>query len=311
MIWTTQFNRSLSVVLSGLLPLSACKTAPQQTESLVKVTNSNESKEPYSIWLFQGNFLCTATIVGPDLLLTAAHCAKSANLTEYAAYQNFPKVGPGPVAYKIKERFIHPDYKEGELNPLVDLALLRTDKKFDAAPKKLQMELPEPGDTIKLVGYGQTIAGDPASNPNALQHSATTSLPVEIEIKTINGAVRYVDKSGRDSYSQDDLVTWSLFSDAFKKGILNFCGSAGPDQEAASKCKGASIASGDSGSAIFIDDRIIAVTSTVAVVPDRVWSNAPLVAHPEPQKFFCKAKAKGLTLSWVHRDNSPARLTCR
>lgn len=310
MIKIVKWIRPYCFILFALLTLSRCKTTYQNNESLIKVTNGIESKEPFSIALFQGRFLCTATIVGPDLLLTAAHCATSENLGDYTAYQWFREKGPGPVGYNIKERLIHPDYKDDQKNPLTDLALLRTDKEFDASSKKLLVELPDPGDTIQLVGYGNTIAGNHDSNPQGKQFKSTAKLPVEIEIKVINGETRYADKSGRDTYSQDDLVNWYLFIDAFKKGVLSFCGSAGPDQEATSKCKGASIANGDSGSAIFLEDRIIAVTSTVSVLSDRVISNAVLVAHPETRKFFCSAEKKGFKPMWIHRNNSPAQLTC-
>ena len=111
-------------------------------------------------------------------------------------------------------------------------------------------------------------------------------------------------------YTQDDLVNWYLFSDNLQKGILEFCGNAGSAQDTKFKCKGASIASGDSGSAVFQNDKIIAITSTVSVLPDRVWSSATLVSHPGGQKFFCAALARGFVLSWAHVDNSTARLAC-
>jgi hypothetical protein len=294
----------------GLAAFSACKTTNRANRGHVKVTHGSESQEPSSIVLFRGGHLCTATIVAPDVLLTAAHCAVSENLADYAAFQNFPKFGPGPVAYEIKDRFIHPNYKAGIADPTVDLALLRTDKPFDIEPKKLQMEAPKPGDVINLTGYGETIAGDQRSNPDAKQYSASTILPLEIEIKTINNEVHYVDKSGLDTYTQDDLVNWYLFSDNLQKGILEFCGNAGSAQDTKFKCKGASIASGDSGSAVFQNDKIIAITSTVSVLPDRVWSSATLVSHPGGQKFFCAALARGFVLSWAHVDNSTARLAC-
>ena len=304
-------SRAWLWICLGLASFSSCKTTHRAHGSRVKVTHGTESQEPSSIVLFRGGHICTATIVAPDVLLTAAHCAVSENLADYAAFQNFPKFGPGPVEYGIKDRFIHPNYKAGVADPTVDLALLRVDKPFDIEPKKLQMEAPKAGDVIKLTGYGETIAGDHQSNPDARQYSASTTLPLEIEIKIINNEARYVDKSGLDTYTPDDLVIWDLFSDNLQKGVLQFCGDAGSAQNSKTKCKGSSIASGDSGSAVFQNDKIIAVTSTVSVLPERVWSSATLVSHPGGKRFFCAALARGFALSWAHVDDSMATLECK
>ncbi len=97
-----QFFQKLAIV-SAVLSLAACLPSRNSNTEL-RVTYGKPSRDPSSVTLFQNDFLCTATVVGKDLLLTAGHCADSEVLKDYSVYQHFPKSGaPGPMLTKLKK----------------------------------------------------------------------------------------------------------------------------------------------------------------------------------------------------------------
>jgi V8-like Glu-specific endopeptidase len=110
--------------------------------------------------LFGGGFssvrLCTATLVGPATLLTAAHCVTLPNGRARSP------IGLGFVAgwdgerheaaASVEEIVLHPDaVQEGEINVAHDLAILRLNR---ALPNEfVNVGSAEPSGSFALVGY--------------------------------------------------------------------------------------------------------------------------------------------------------------
>lgn len=98
-----------------------------------------------------------ATLVAPDILLSAAHCNSAEN---YEAW-----VGPGRASYVIIESKRHPEYNAVSMkNDFLLLKLGRT--VLGITPTVINKDSNVPYDTqsITVVGYGATYEGGPMSS---------------------------------------------------------------------------------------------------------------------------------------------------
>lgn len=96
---------------------------------------------------------CTGTLIAPDVVLTAGHCADFA--TRIFVGSDVTQAGS---VVKVKKRVRHPRYHQGKHN---DLMVLILDKKVDAvAPrrfaKKAKIDAASDG---RVMGFGNTDAG--------------------------------------------------------------------------------------------------------------------------------------------------------
>ncbi|MEO1482729.1 MAG: trypsin-like serine protease [Myxococcota bacterium] len=91
---------------------------------------------------------CTATLVGPSTVLTAAHCLVYTD-TEYQA---------GRVVYPTAEVIVHPDYR-GSRPWEYDIGLVVLDAQIDDVEPALLFPDPvELGEPLTLIGFGRTAA---------------------------------------------------------------------------------------------------------------------------------------------------------
>ncbi len=135
--------------------------------------------------------LCTATLIGPDVLLTAAHCVDEASHPGGSFGVFF---GPDANAYPsastlipkladIAEIHVHPDY-DPEPPFSADIAVVilaepRPTKPLPVLWSPLSSDLV--GAPARIVGYGQTLYEE----PNASKHEALTVLAAIDEGDTI------------------------------------------------------------------------------------------------------------------------------
>ena len=105
---------------------------------------------------------CSGAVIGPNLVLTAAHCVDS---PEPVAVLTF---GPGrqPIINEIAARQVHPAYRRADWQArrtAIDLAVVRTARPIGegSAPADLSAGgVPQPGAAIRLVGFGPLSEGD-------------------------------------------------------------------------------------------------------------------------------------------------------
>lgn len=135
--------------------------------------------------------LCTASLIAPDVLLTAAHCVDEPNHPDWSfgvftgadanGYTTASTLAPQLLP--ISEIVVHPDY---ETDPpfTADIALVRLVSPLEATPLPIAWRPLDDsivGSEARIVGYGQLEYQE----PNAARHSATTLVAAVDEGDTI------------------------------------------------------------------------------------------------------------------------------
>lgn len=136
--------------------------------------------------------LCSGAIIGPDLVLTAAHC-----LTRRAEYwvvgvdRNFRE-----RRFKAIAAALHPAFVAGttpETQPGIDLALLKVAQPFGADFAPLDTRDASrlgSGEAVGMAGFGVTAEGRRASAKTLRQARLVTVGPMQVA----NGVVMVVDE---------------------------------------------------------------------------------------------------------------------
>ena len=116
------------------------------------ITGGTPSLEEAVVELARGDVLtCSATVIAPQAVLTAAHCVKSADLPDV--------VDGNGVHHTAVAKFAHPGFDATTLDH--DLALIVVDPPLAIAPLPYTTALDAAvGDMFEVIGYGWTVAGD-------------------------------------------------------------------------------------------------------------------------------------------------------
>ena len=116
------------------------------------ITGGTPSLEEAVVELARGDVLtCSATVIAPQAVLTAAHCVKSADLPDV--------VDGNGVHHTAVAKFVHPGFDATTLDH--DLALIVVDPPLAIAPLPYATTLDAAvGDMFEVIGYGWTVAGD-------------------------------------------------------------------------------------------------------------------------------------------------------
>lgn len=123
---------------------------------------------------------CTASLIAPDVLLTAAHCVDPSTHPgatfgvftgpDASAFSTAQKLAPELV--KVKSVHVHPDYDPSP--PFTaDLGVAVLDAPLDLTPLPIARSAPNPsitGTPARIVGYGQTVYNE----LNLQKHQADT-----------------------------------------------------------------------------------------------------------------------------------------
>ena len=129
-----------------------------QRQAIVNGEAAEEGQFPNVGLLHGPGGNCTATLIGRQTILTAAHCDDDVEGMSY--------ITPGSRSIRLKAFVPHPDFRpldneDNEL-PRADIALGYLEQQAEETPAALAEDPPERGEALILVGWGQTgsDAGD-------------------------------------------------------------------------------------------------------------------------------------------------------
>jgi len=120
-----------------------------------------------------GALLCTATLIAPRVLLTAAHCVADGAMPT-AFFGSAPE-GDAGTSIAVVATLVHPAFDPSTLTNDVAMALLAQDAPPGATPWPLPtapLDSSSVGLSLRLVGFGETAAGD-SSPPQKRVGTAT------------------------------------------------------------------------------------------------------------------------------------------
>lgn len=180
--------------LVGLMPLSAQAVVEGQTSrdpsglraSVVRIESS------------QGE-ICSGTLIGQDLVLTAAHCVmRKASYTVYVVDPDFRQRRLRVVAASM-----HPDFVPGttpEEQPGIDLAMLKLERPVGAGFRPLDPRggAIGTGDSVDIAGYG-VLAENRRGTARTLRTAhlvSIGSLQVANRVTVVTDARRLAETAG-------------------------------------------------------------------------------------------------------------------
>ncbi|MEZ4368770.1 MAG: trypsin-like serine protease [Kofleriaceae bacterium] len=113
---------------------------------------------------------CSAAIVAPRVVVTAAHCVVGVAAAELRI--QLGDTAPWDAEVGVDAVWIARGYRGPADGP--DLALVRTLASLAPAPLPVRTEAPIAGTSARVLGYGRTVADDPASGGQ--RHAAAVTL---------------------------------------------------------------------------------------------------------------------------------------
>jgi secreted trypsin-like serine protease len=125
--------------------------------------------------------LCTATVVSPHVVLTAAHCVDPDVVGGNAKFSVL--LGPvidHPAAsdyHSVAEVHYHPDFDKNDVTKGGDIGVAVLDKALDLPPRPMNrshLTTEMIGQSARLVGYGQTSGTDTTGATAGVRRVATT-----------------------------------------------------------------------------------------------------------------------------------------
>ncbi|MBS7698457.1 MAG: S1 family peptidase [Chelatococcus sp.] len=250
---------ALSLLVSALL------AGAPSAKAVVGATGDGGSLAAASVMVLGSRgSVCSAVVVAPDAVLTAAHCVTGAD----AFRVHFRERGE-PVLIEPRSIAVHPGYVPNAIRTRqrsIDLALVRLPSplpvQFSTASLVAAQRSPAPGTSLMLGGWGVAREGDGASS----------------------GTFRTAPLAVVEPYGPSSILIWAA------------------DRQGLGKSAGAGVCRGDSGGPIALKSGAIIAISTWSKGPGKrdcgLLSQGVLVG---PQRAFIDRTLGGWgrRASWV------------
>lgn len=146
--------------------------------SLIGGVAIDKAAYPETIYIKQGNSRCTASVIGPYVIMTAGHCVPDGGEIQPASWTPEPEVTfdyeEVAATAKCKQHPLYRDNKED-----LDFALCHTSVRLDVKYGIISKKGPALGDVVSLAGYGCIQAGGGGGNDGVLRvgQAKVTQLP--------------------------------------------------------------------------------------------------------------------------------------
>lgn len=158
-----------------------------------RIIGGTDALKPYNYFtmifgLSSGRFLwfgCGASLVAPDLIITAAHCVDGLEKNLLIAYVNayIPgQSGSDRQLRLITERIIHPNY-DSTSTPSHDMALLKMHAPVtNYSPVKLPETVSQDltNESFSIMGFGFTTYPGEGKTPHILQEAEVSFIPNKV-----------------------------------------------------------------------------------------------------------------------------------
>lgn len=126
-----------------------------------RIVNGQETDAYEAVGVVNGG--CTGTLIAADVVLTAAHCVESENGGFIGDQEGTFEVN-GQL-YKTTKVTVHPNYDPNNFSAGFDIAIMKLDRPVDGiTPHDINREVPTVGQTLTLVGFGESGKSTSGSN---------------------------------------------------------------------------------------------------------------------------------------------------
>jgi secreted trypsin-like serine protease len=126
---------------------------PLESESSIYQGKATTEHASVGLLMRDGKMWCSATLIGPELALSAGHCFEGKSDKPAALFLEFNQ---GAIRTQVTEVVVHPQYSDWFGRVTYDFALLKLASKPGLPPIKLASTAPVKGEAVLFVGYGYT-----------------------------------------------------------------------------------------------------------------------------------------------------------
>lgn len=164
-----RMRKLLVSVIGAAIALTAAAVPASSAVSIVGGTKASTTDFPYAVFLTTpDNFqFCGGSLVAPDKVVTAAHCAKGqepANVFVVAGRDDKYDTSAG-TRVAVKSIWVHPSYTDALVG--ADVAVLTLDERVGYRPAQIATDrdtaLYEPDTVATILGWGRTQSGGATS----------------------------------------------------------------------------------------------------------------------------------------------------
>jgi uncharacterized protein (TIGR03382 family) len=240
------------------------------------ITGGTPSSDTAVVALAYGGTVleCTGTVIAPHAVLTAAHCVTGSTLPDVVVGESLTAA---TTSRDVLAAFVHPDYDAQSLDH--DIAVVLVDPPLDVTPIPFASVLGNvsAGTTIRVVGYGWTVAGD--STP-AMRRTGTSQVDA-IE------PLRIVSHAAPSQACEGDSGGPAFHNDGTGERVIGVVSSG--DTQCTEFAKHTRV----DVHADFVTDIVARTAPRAGAAGDRCWypqncaNSACLPAVDEPRWSFC------------------------